>query len=185
MDTAIVTGAFALGGVALGAVGAWLQVGAASRRAATRALDAQFALVARSVDQLLMETAMSSYRSAIKQPLSLDDVTTRVLPLLYEVNTSAVQLSMHGDRRVSEASEAVQTIAKKLVIDAPGDPDGYGRRAARMRTAVTQLRAARDLNQAGWWRLRYRRLRRRDYDEAHTDVGMLGSEIVTSLDAAS
>jgi hypothetical protein len=180
MDTAIVTGAFALGGVAVGAVGAWLQAAAASRRAAARTLDAQFALVVRSVDQLLMETAMASYRSAIKQPISPDDVTTRVLPLLYEVNTAAVQLSMHGDRRVSQASEAVQTIARKLVMDSPGDADGYGRRAARMRTAVTQLRAARDLTHAGWWRLKYRRVRKSDYEDAHIDLGMLSGEIVSS-----
>jgi len=185
MDTATVTGAFALGGVALGAVGAWLQASAAGRRAAARALDSQFALVVRSVDQLLMETALASYRSAIKQPLSLDDVTTRVLPLLYEVNTSAVQLSVHGDRRVSEASEAVQTIAKKLVMNAPGDPDGYGQRAARMRTAVSQLRAARDLTQAGWWRLRYRSLRKTDYEDAHTELGMLTAEIVKPKDPGS
>jgi hypothetical protein len=173
MDTATVTGAFALGGVVLGSVGAWLQAGAASRRAAARALDAQFALVVRSVDQLLMETATASYRSASRQPLSVDDVTTRVLPLLYEVNTAAAQLTMHSDRRVSEAGEAVQTIAKGLVMDAPADADGYGRRAARMRTAVSQLRAARDLNQARWWRLRYRRVRKSDYEDAHTELGML------------
>jgi len=173
VDTAVVTGSFALGGVALGGVLEWLRAGAASHRAAAAERDEQMAALGTTCTQLLLEIRILRQLLMPRLiPGSMAEQTrARLLPVLGEVTVLSTRLSMQGDAPLRKASQRVVGAAGSLLEHA-FDKGGLDEHEEEMKAALKQLRDARDLAAAPRrrWRER-RRLRVEAPEHAAEDSG--------------
>jgi hypothetical protein len=206
METAVVTGVFTLGGVAVGGGLEWARSSLALRRAAAGqrdelvvALDAACISLMNEAQTLrsletrgsrlrqigfgLLETGPPSSPSpasvtdiayAMVQWLGagaarglrhttpvavLEDLRRTLWPLRSEIVVMGVRLSMAGDEGIKDATIRVTDAAVALLEHIDECERDYKRRGEELRSAIGQLRRARDAAAAQWWQRR--KMRRR------------------------
>lgn len=90
----------------------------------------------------------------------IDSLRSNLLPIRSEIAVLAIRLSMSADKRVKAATERVSDAAGVLVDRIDERDRNYSRRQEELRTALGQLRRARDASSVHWWRpLKRRKLR--------------------------
>lgn len=212
MDTAVVTGAFTLGGVVIGGALEWARGSIADRRKAAAERDQLVAALDAACIRLMTEarlwrgldTSMSKLRqlgfgllgelpdlpptaSSASLSASLPDVAYTVirwlgagvsksllhqtpvaltesmratlLPLLSEITTMAVRLSMVGDKAVKDATDRLGSAAGAVLENVTEPPAQFAQREEEVQAAIGQLRRARDAADAHLWRRRAMRRR--------------------------
>jgi hypothetical protein len=152
MDTATITGAFALGGVALGWLGSWLQAGRAARHSAARELDQSFAQVVKAADDLVKE---ATFVSASAPEWSAEQkrayLRNTAYPLHRALSAASLQVFVRGDWRLKDAASACDTAGAGLAEVVLDGSDRDDELSEEIRAALAQLQAAYRLARTRRW----------------------------------
>jgi hypothetical protein len=158
VDDAIVAGAFALGGVALGGALEWLRSSVTSRQLNAQQRDYQFAALGTACTQLLLQIRMlrQSQLARIIPGNTAEQLRTKLLPVLAEITLLGTQLSMQSDEHLRVSSRRVNIAAASL-LEHTFDKDGLSASEDELQAALARLRDARDHSATNVWRFRKRR----------------------------
>jgi hypothetical protein len=185
MDTAIITGAFALGGVALGWLGSWLQAGRAARHSDAKELDQSFAHVVRAADDLVMEaTFMSPTPPEWSAEQRRAYLRNTAYPLRRALSAASLQVFVRGDWRLKDAANACDAAGgglAEIVLDSSDRPEEL---SEEIKAALTQLQAAYRLARTRRWRWLTRRELIAEYERARRVASQRHSRSDVSGDAS-
>lgn len=167
MDTVTITGAFTLGGVALGWLGSWLQAGRAARHSDARELDQSFAQVVKAADDLVMEaTMMSSSPPEWSTEQRRAYLRNTAYPLHRALSGASLQVFVRGDWRLKDAANACDAAGgglAEVVLDTSDHPEEI---SEEIKAALAQLQAAYRLARTRRWHWLTRRELVAEYQRA-------------------
>jgi ketosteroid isomerase-like protein len=167
MDTAIITGAFALGGVALGWLGSWVQAGRAARHSDVRELDQSFAQAVKAADDLVMEaTLMSSGPPEWGTEQRRAYLRNTAVPLHRALSTASLQVFVRGDWRLKDAANACDAAGSGLAELVLDSSDRAGELSDEIKAALKQLQVAYRLARTRRWHWLTRRELIAEYERA-------------------
>jgi hypothetical protein len=167
MDTATITGAFTLGGVALGWLGSWAQAGRAARHSDVAELDQSFAQVVKAADDLVKEaTVMSSSPSEWSTEQKRAYLRNTAYPLHRTLSTATLQVFVRGDWRLKDAANACDDAGGGLAEAVLENSDRAGDLPDEIKAALAQLQAAYRLARTRRWHWLTRRELVAEYERA-------------------
>jgi hypothetical protein len=103
--------------------------------------------------QLMAAAAVNGLRYNF--PVNVADrLRDQLLPLMSEITSLAVRLSMTGDTQIHKAAIRLSNAATSLVQHMFERDRRYARRETELEDALRQLRRTRDAANARWWRRR-------------------------------
>ena len=159
MASDVVTGAFALGGVALGGALDWLRGSIATRAATGSQRDELFAALGTACTKLMLQIRLV-------QQMALPKVSSGIMatqfrenlpPVLTEITVLSTKLSMSADGNLRSASRRVSSAAA-LLLEHGIDKGEQQEREDELKNALEQLRDARDLSASRWPGRRQRKM---------------------------
>jgi hypothetical protein len=160
----VIGGAFALGGVVLGGGMNWAASRGAERRAAAGRRGEHFIALVDAVGRLQSEAMIlrgpaapspESWRSRqLEQVAKVESTDRALIPLLSEVQSLSLRLSMTDDSALKDATDRIRNAATAVVGHIGEDDQAYERHLGELGGAVRQLAQARRAAAAHWWRRR-------------------------------